>query len=192
MQTGASQERYGRAWDVTFAPRAGISALSPFAGQYRSFMVSTGYSLTGATAAVAAGGTLLGSGAVVGVERLATGGVATAADVTGLQPGVAYVARVTAQNAYLAAPAATVAAVSGTPKLSPPAAPLRVRVAVLSSTQLSVWWEPPAQTGGSPVSGYSIQWDVSTAFGPSSFSGQVSYHSTHHVHVLVTPLICRL
>ena len=173
MQSGASQEAYGRAWDVTFAPRAGIPALSPFAGQYRSFMVSTGYSLTGATAAVAAGGTLMGSGAVVGVERLATGGVAAYADIAGLSPGTAYVARVTARNAYLAAPVPTVGAVSGTPKLSPPSAPRRVRVAVLSSTQLSVWWEAPVQAGGSPVAGYSIQWDVSTAFGPSSFSGQV-------------------
>ena len=186
MQTGARQDNYGRTWQVTFYGRSSVAAVSPFAGQYRSLMVTTGYGYNSSQAVVAAGGTLYGSGSMVGVARVAAGGVPVSVEVGGLVAGQAYVARVAAANTHLTAPPVTAAVASG-PKTSPPSPPRSVRVAVVSDTQVAVWWDPPALTGGAPVTGYSVQWDVSTQFGPSSSSAQATRGDTFLVVPALTP-----
>lgn len=53
--------------------------------------------------------------------------------------------------------------------------PLLVRATPLSDTQIAVWWSPPLQSGGAAVTGYSVQWDVTASFGPTSYSVQVNW-----------------
>ena len=124
LATGSAPSNYGRTWELTFTNgRANALTLSPFTGQYRSLLVTTGYGFTGSLVVSAAGGTLMGSSNQVGVERVGTGGVPLYADITGLpassSPGVpaAYVARVSAANAYLLAQAPVTANVAAYPKV---------------------------------------------------------------------------
>jgi hypothetical protein len=185
LQTGLRQDNYGREWLVTFAGRSAASTVSPFVGQYRSCQVTTGhsYNYTGALAVVAAGGTLYGSSSVVGVERLVTGGVPLTADVTGLVSGQAYVARVAAVNPHLTAPALT-SRVAGTPRATAPSTPLSVRMSAVSDTEVAVWWDPPLLSGGVPVTGYSVQWDTTSQFGPTSASAQTRSDTSYLIPAL--------
>ena len=128
LATGSAPSNYGRTWEVTFTNgRANALTLSPFTGQYRSLLVSTGYGFTGSLMVAAAGGTLMGSSNQVGVERVGTGGVPMYADVTGLPPSVgmpiSYVARVSAANTYLQALTPVTANVAAYPKVTAPSVP---------------------------------------------------------------------
>ena len=124
----------------------------------------------------------MGSSNQVGVERVGTGGVQLYADVTGLPPSLgmptAYVARVSAANAYLQAVTPVTANVAAYPKVTAPSVPLLVRATALSDTQIAVWWSPPLQSGGAMVTGYSVQWDITASFGPTSYSAQVQQGAT--------------
>ena len=63
-------------------------------------------------------------------------------------------------------------------QVTAPSVPLLVRATALSDTQIAVWWSPPLQNGGAVVTGYSVQWDVTASFGPTSYSAQVQQGAT--------------
>lgn len=106
--------------------------------------MSTGYGFTGSLVVAAAGGSLMGSANQVGVERVGTAGVPLYADVTGLpsSPGMpaAYVARVSAANAYLQALVPVTANVAAFPKVftscpsTPAHPPLHTYITLPSAT----------------------------------------------------------
>ena len=54
---------------------------------------------------------------------------------------------------------------------------------VMSDTEILVWWDAPMQTGGSSITGYSVQWGTDTTFGTSSNSQFVSSGNYYSITV---------
>lgn len=82
---------------------------------------------------------------------------ATSAVVTGLTNGTAYTFTVEAVNAGGAsAPSAPSVSVTPAPAATVPGAPTGV-TATPGNAQATVTWTPPASTGGSPITGYSVR-----------------------------------
>ena len=113
---------------------------------------------------VASGNSLIGTNAMVYVERASPETVHLNSQISGLTLGTRYVARVSAWNGYKWSQS-VVSALSAAPKVVVPTAPLNVYFVIWSDTEITVWWIPPVTDGGSPVSGYSVQWDASLTFG---------------------------
>ena len=164
---------YGRSWAVTFSEP-----------HYESLLVSTD---GGSTSDVSAsGGSLLGSGALLTVVRTQLEAVPVTVDVPGLVAGSKVVARVAASNG-VGVSAASVSALSATPRLSSPQPPTTVSMLPLSATELSVWWTAPAQSGGAAVSGYEVKWDSTASFGPNTNYQFVAGNDTSLVIPSLTP-----
>ena len=163
FSTTGNVQRYGRTWSITFS--------EPHAP---SLLVSVGsdYDI------VATGGTILGTATMVNVERVVTESIPLNYIVTGLTAGVQYVSRVSAFNGYFWSDA-VVSSIAVVPKLMAPVIPTGVSMKRLSDTQIQVWWTAPEQTGGSAVTGYSVQYDIGTTFGTTAQSqfvtGATSY-----------------
>ena len=106
----------------------------------------------------------MGTNAMVFVERASPEAVNLYSQISGLTLGTRYVARVSAWNGYKWSQP-VVSALSAAPKVVVPTAPLNVYFVIWSDTEITVWWNPPLTDGGSPASGYSVQWDTSLTFG---------------------------
>ena len=83
--------------------------------------------------------------------------------------GQLYVAKVAAYNGFYLSPYA-VTSIAVYPHSTAPQSPTGVYMSVLSDTAFLVWWNPPVQTGGAPISGYSVQWDTDLSFGQNANS----------------------
>ena len=96
---------------------------------------------------------------------------ATSATITGLQAGTAYTFTVQAANANGAGPASTSSNAVTPTSQAPPAAPQQVR-ATPATGQALVSWTPPTDTGGSPITGYTVTPFIgSTAQTPVTVNG---------------------
>ena len=96
-----------------------------------------------------------------GVNWTATTTTGTGFEHTGLPPGTEYHYRVNAENAAGPSPWATLRQSTNPPVA--PDAPENVGVLLHDDQGLEVSWEAPASDGGSPVTGYKVQWKESTA-----------------------------
>ena len=102
------------------------------------------------------------------------GAPTTSCVVSGLTPGTAYTFTVTASNTYGAGPASS-ATLAVTPLVTP-GAPTGVAATNGDLSQSSVSWTAPTSTGGSPVTGYVVQyssdggatWTVATSSASTS------------------------
>jgi Fibronectin type III domain len=89
------------------------------------------------------------------VPPVSTSGDTTVATVSGLTNGTAYTVSITATNAAGTGPAATPAAV--TPETSiPPSAPGNLTAVVTASGTVGLQWTPPATSGTSAITGYTV------------------------------------
>lgn len=112
---------------------------------------------------------MIGSNAMIYVENLAQETLNVFADISNLASSQSYVARVSASNSFFTS-VTSLSAISASPKLSNPNPVSNLYMATLSDTQLTVWWDAPVHDGGSPVTGYSIEWDTTLAFSQASNS----------------------
>jgi hypothetical protein len=158
LTSGIPRSNYGATWTVTF-----------LGTQYRSLLVSTDPANTIAEV-VATGGSLTGSSAIVGVERMSPGEILpSSAVISGLVMGMQYVARVTASNGpFNGLPSLSMIATA--PKVSVPSIPLTVYMDVLSDTQIAIFWNTPLLSGGVPITGYSVSWDTNLNFGSDAMT----------------------
>jgi hypothetical protein len=147
---------YGRTWFVTFEE-----------SHYQSMLVDT--ETDSIAALVATGGLLKGTLATAYVRRVQEESLPQEVTITGLSDSKAYVSRITASNGYSWGTAST-ASVSSTPKVMTPESPQEVFMSVASDTEIQVWWDAPENDGGSPITGYTVQWDTESNFGESSVS----------------------
>jgi hypothetical protein len=158
LTSSIPRSNYGATWMVTF-----------LGTQYRSLLVSTNPANTVAEV-VATGGSLLGSSAIVSVERVSPGEVLpSTAVISGLVEGMQYVARVTANNGpFNSVPSLSMIATA--PRVSVPSIPLTVYMDVLSDTQIAIYWNTPLLSGGVPITGYSVSWDTTLNFGSDAMT----------------------
>ena len=107
-----------------------------------------------------------------GSSRQATAGAtATSHKITGLTNGTEYTVRVKAVNAVGDSAASSTA--TGTPSTTP-GAPGNVQAS--GNAELVVTWDAPTDTGGSAVTGYTVQWK----------SGSQSFNTTRQATVTTT------
>ena len=161
---------YGRAWVITFID-----------SHYQSLLVSTDGGVSADI--VALSGSLLGSGAQVDVVRSTLESLPSSLDISGLNPGYSYIARVTAANELFSSPF-SIASLSSSPRFTPPQPPVNVFAVPLSSSSLGVWWESPA-SGRSAIAGYEVKWDLSSVFSASANFHFVSNASSFIIDSLV-------
>jgi Fibronectin type III domain len=152
-----------RRWRVTFPAALGNTP---------ALLVSTSAAPAGT---VATAGSLTGTAARVYTTVDTQGGLPTSFVTPQglLTPGAQYYARVAAYTASgWGAPAA--AAVAATTAVQPPSPPLDVTAATASATTVDVAWAAPAETGGSPVTRYTVQWSTDSAFATTAGEATVS------------------
>ena len=140
---------YGRRWRVTYSD-----------ARTATLLVGTG----GRAAMSAVGGSLSGSEATVAVVVENDAAVPSHVLVTGLSAGRAVTVRVTGTNANGAVSEVAQSPLALVPAVAAPSAPTTAFMRAVSDTELVVWWTAPEQTGGSPLSGYTVEWDTSAAF----------------------------
>ncbi|KAJ0394096.1 hypothetical protein P43SY_010109 [Pythium insidiosum] len=176
-QPTRTRQRYGVQWLVTFSGLADDDV--PL------LLVSTSTAPTvpvDSFRALACGGTLLGSSPCVRVRELVPGGLVTQAllsrptsSATTLSAATSYDLRVATVNQAAFSSDWVSGATSIAPQRATPSAPRRVEVTPLGSTALGVSWHAPRFAGGLPVTQYSVQWDVTTAFDQQSvFAGSLT------------------
>ena len=157
LETSASVQNYGRRWIVTFNEP-----------HLNSLLVSVGGVAADASTS-AAGSSLLGTNAMVGVDRAQLESLPSKVELGLLTENQMYVVRAQVFNGVYWNDK-VVSSVANKPVVTVPQAPTKVYAAVKSSSQILVWWDAPGQIGGAAVTGYSVVWDTSMGFSASSSS----------------------
>jgi Fibronectin type III domain len=170
----------GRRWRVTFPAALGNTP---------ALLVSTSTAAApSAAGTVATAGSLKGTAAQVYTSVDVQGGLPTSFVTPQglLTPGAQYYARVAAYTASgWGVPAA--AAVAATTAVQPPSPPLDVTAATSSATTVDVAWAAPAETGGSPVTRYTVQWSTDSSFGTTAGEATVSTPAVSYTIKSLTP-----
>jgi len=170
LETAGPLSSYGRTWSVTF-----------FDSHYQSLLVDTGYG----KGIISSGGYLKGFNAMVYVERTKFESLPTSYTISGLTSSQRYVARVRGYNGdFWNSPVTSAIAVA--PQLSAASIPLNVRTSLLSETQILVFWNSPEDNGGSPISGYLVEWDVDSSFSENANSFLVTSKMYYEISRLVS------
>jgi Fibronectin type III domain len=179
VQVSAAAVSSGRRWRVTFP--ATVSNKTP------ALLVSTSSTLA-AAASNATAGAAAGSVATAGSLRGTAAHVYTSVDVQGglptsfvtprglLTPGAQYYATVATYTAASGWSTAAAAAAAATTAVQPPSPPLDVTAATASATTVEVAWTAPAESGGSSVQYYSVQWSTDSGF-TAAAAGEATVHT---------------
>jgi len=128
---------------------------------------------------------LKGFNAMVYVERTKFESLPTSYTISGLTSSQRYVARVRGYNGdFWNSPVTSAIAVA--PQLSAASIPLNVRTSLLSEAQILVFWNSPEDNGGSPISGYLVEWDVDSSFSENANSFLVTSKMYYEISRLVS------
>ncbi len=106
------------------------------------------------------------------------------AEMTGLLAGMSYVVGVSAVNSAGTGQEAT--ETFSTSDANVPSAPQNLEVQVTGPNSLSVSWEAPAQIGGSPISGYLVEYRLTDAPASTTWSDATSSGTTATITDLLT------
>ena len=142
---------FGRIWIVKFHD-----------DHTQSLLVST----SGDNGITAAGGTLYGTNAFVTVDNYHNTNIPQILPssflINSLSSSMSYSATVQASNGFLSTQVAAKIAVS--PKVTTPGPVQRAATATVSDKEIRVTWQLPSLNGGSIITGYNVEWDVTNTF----------------------------